>query len=173
MAAASSLSASSSMDVEALTMSIKVQTEQNQLLRRVFNELEKELRSLTDNRIALEIKLDILNTAATTAAAAAAAVPAATIQTASNNNTIPNNNNLNLKKQIQTTPITAISGVTQPTNILATSSNLIASNALQVTPIVVNNNSNNANLSTPITNKNNTTPATVIANISVHNKINI
>ena len=50
-------------DVEGLNESIRVQSEQNQVLRRVFGELEKELRSLTETRIELEIKLDYLNTA--------------------------------------------------------------------------------------------------------------
>ena len=50
-------------DVELLNESIRVQSEQNQVLRRVFGELEKELRSLTETRIELEIKLDYLNTA--------------------------------------------------------------------------------------------------------------
>ncbi len=59
----STSSTNSNLDVDTLALSIKAQTEQNQLLRRVFAELEKELRALTDNRIALEIKLDYLNTA--------------------------------------------------------------------------------------------------------------
>lgn len=65
------------MDVDTLALSVKAQTEQNQLLRRVFAELEKELRALTDNRIALEIKLDYLNTAAqsTNQQGANAAIP--------------------------------------------------------------------------------------------------
>lgn len=52
-----------------LVESIRAQTEQNQVLRRVFNELEKELRSLTDQRIALEIKLDYLNTSSNSSVA--------------------------------------------------------------------------------------------------------
>lgn len=50
---------------DILLESIRTQTEQNQVLKRVFGELEKELRSLTDQRIALEIKLDFLNTTTT------------------------------------------------------------------------------------------------------------
>ena len=49
-------------EIEALAHSIRTQTEQNQLLKRSYAELEKEFRNLTDSRIALEIKLDILNT---------------------------------------------------------------------------------------------------------------
>jgi hypothetical protein len=61
----------SSVDMESLTTSIHVQTEQNKVLKRIFSELEKDLRSLTDTRIALEIKLDYLNTTSTTTTTAA------------------------------------------------------------------------------------------------------
>lgn len=61
--ASSSTSSTNSIERDALNQSIRQQTEQNQVLKRLFGELEKELRSLTDNRIALEIKLDFLNTA--------------------------------------------------------------------------------------------------------------
>ncbi|CAF0894671.1 unnamed protein product [Brachionus calyciflorus] len=47
---------------DILVESIRHHTEQNQALRKIFTDLEKELRSLTDQRIALEIKLDYLNT---------------------------------------------------------------------------------------------------------------
>ena len=71
------MASSTSGDVEGLVTSIRVQSEQNQALRRVFAELEKELRSLTDTRIALEIKLDFLNTATTAGVSGQAFVAAA------------------------------------------------------------------------------------------------
>ena len=55
-------------EIETITQSIRNQTEQNQVLRKLFSELEKELRSLTETRLELEIKLDYLNTASSASA---------------------------------------------------------------------------------------------------------
>jgi len=59
-------SIATSNEIDKLKQCVRTQTDQNQVLKRMFNELEKELRSLTENRIELEIKLDYLNTAAIT-----------------------------------------------------------------------------------------------------------
>jgi hypothetical protein len=54
-------------NLNALVDSIRSHTEQNKFLNKVFSELERELRTLTDSRLALEIQLDYLNTAGNTA----------------------------------------------------------------------------------------------------------
>lgn len=66
---------------EQLVESIRNHTEQNQMLRRVFNELERELRSLTDQRIALEIKLDYLNSRTSSSITNSVSTPAISLST--------------------------------------------------------------------------------------------
>ena len=66
---------------DQLVESIRSHTEQNQMLRRVFNELERELKSLTDQRIALEIKLDYLNTRNTAPMTNSMSTPAISLST--------------------------------------------------------------------------------------------
>ena len=83
-------------------------------MRRVFNELEKELRALTDNRIALEIKLDYLNTATATQSTNQnqKLTPASNLNanlpnsnTTTSNST--NNCHINNNKTIPSTPVVA------------------------------------------------------------------
>lgn len=61
---------------EQLVESIRHHTEQNQMLRRVFNELERELRMLTDQRVALEIKMDCLSSKSGGCMTSSASTPA-------------------------------------------------------------------------------------------------
>ncbi|RMZ96692.1 hypothetical protein BpHYR1_030269, partial [Brachionus plicatilis] len=66
---------------EQLVESIRHHTEQNQMLRRVFNELERELRMLTDQRVALEIKLDCLSSRSGGCMTSSASTPAISLAT--------------------------------------------------------------------------------------------
>jgi hypothetical protein len=150
----SSTSSTNSIDIDTLALSIRTQTEQNQLLRRVFNELEKELRALTENRIALEIKLDYLNSATQSIQ------PTSMItQTSLNPNlNLPQSNNISCgkKQSVQVTPIIA-GGNTQ----INPSSNLSSS--------ITNQNTNTPSVAAAIINQ---TPTTK-TNIAIPSKINI
>lgn len=160
--ASNSASSSTSLDLEALSLSIRAQTEQNQLLHRVFNELEKELRSLTDNRIALEIKLDYLNTASQ-ANPQQIVTPSSTLTTGTTQPTsLPSSSSANATKKLSvpSTPITTGTQSLVANNILNSSSNQISSNATQKTPVLTNNTTN-------------TTPSIKNANSVTNSKINI
>lgn len=111
-------------DVEMLGESIRVQSEQNQVLRRVFGELEKELRSLTETRIELEIKLDYLNTASTSGLI----TPQAQINSSSTGSTVKKG--VQAKTSIPATPVTTA----------ATTSQTVVVN----TPQIPNSSSNNS-----------------------------
>jgi hypothetical protein len=81
-------------NVSTLLDSIRTQTEQNRILQRVFSELEKDLRNMTDTRLALEIQLDYLNSASSSVSA----------NPANPNNNNNNNNNSNSSSKTTTTP---------------------------------------------------------------------
>jgi len=182
----SSTSSTNSIERDVLTSSIRTQTEQNQLLKRLFNELEKELRSLTDTRIALEIKLDFLNTATVSSNVvnnnnnniSSSGSSVTTTNTNSNVNTNQSIvtsisqqqvNNItqtpttkqSIQKILPNTPASTVSIATSNSNMTpsysSTTNSLSSSNN--------NNNNNNSNLTTPVTTVNNT----LIANPS--NKI--
>jgi hypothetical protein len=158
-------------------------------LKRLFNELEKELRSLTDSRIALEIKLDFLNTAGVSTS------------NSSNNVNIVSNSALTGQQSTASTvvvnsiqtPIISNSStkssaqqsaksISVPTTPASVSSVVAA--ASNTTPVVTNPQSSsivNSNISTPIiTNANSSnsiaSPSinlTMIPEYKMNNKINI
>lgn len=134
-----------------LLESIRFQTEQKGTLSRVFNELEKELRNLTDSRLALESQLDYLNLAsnATSAANAASSVSNSAV---SGPPAIPKTTSGNISI-IQATPITSLpQSTSNPTNL--SGKVLILDSSSQQTPLIATSSAtsgivNSANMTTP------------------------
>jgi vacuolar-type H+-ATPase subunit I/STV1 len=182
----SSTSSTNSIERDVLTSSIRTQTEQNQLLKRLFNELEKELRSLTDTRIALEIKLDFLNTATVNSNVVNnnnnISISGSSVTTTNTNSNVNTNqsivtsisqqqvNNItqtpttkqSIQKILPNTPASTVSIATSNSNMTpsySSTTNSLSSSSNN------NNNNNNSSLTTPVTTVNNT----LIANPS--NKI--
>jgi hypothetical protein len=110
-----------SNDMETITESIRAQSEQNQILRRLFSQLEKELRSLTETRLELEIKLDYLNTAASAAASSTTTTTVCNTPTTTNPISTPasNTNSINVTKKI---PLSKSNNISNATPILMTTS---------------------------------------------------
>jgi hypothetical protein len=151
-------SITNSNEIEKLKQCVRTQTEQNHVLKRMFNELEKELRSLTENRIELEIKLDYLNTAALTNSSSTSSTTQAQQQqvTPKPPPTIQMQNTNNMKSShtlINSTPTTTTSSA------LTTLSSSVGSN-IDMTPQTVQSkiHANQTTLRSTST----TTPATTI-----------
>lgn len=136
--------------VPELLESIRVQTEQKGTLSRVFNELEKELRNLTDSRLALESQLDYLNLASN--ATSATNVASTVSNSAVSGPSIPKTTSGNISI-IQATPITTLpQSTSNPTNL--SGKVLILDSSSQQTPLIATSSAasgivNSANMTTP------------------------
>jgi hypothetical protein len=131
-----------------MTESLRKQTEQNQVLRKFFSELEKELRSLTETRLELEIKLDYLNTASTASAVINNSLQSSSIGINSVINATPTNQMLS-----STTTTTTTTTTTNPTN----SSNATSASQINVKKLPQSKSNNIASNGTPITMSTSTT----------------